>query len=270
VKKKGMSRQDCTFIIEVTHRWADRVVVETIDRGPKKKLATESFVELPASLRDLGVEKDTGQAKKAKVNLKDIRAQHERDRLGDRSVGNQKVSPAQLTISSAAREAEIKRMQADLRKLKKQSGNGSDSDSDSDAGRRKAPSYLEQELAKYSKQKGLAAKQRQVNRKGRKDEEDDLLEAMSHFSKRVKRADEADREGERLTEQDDADGEGIGEGEAEPVPDVDGEIDDDVGWMRHSLKFLVDEKELTRRAEDEYAVSYVVHLYRNEVDGRRS
>jgi hypothetical protein len=33
------------------------------------------------------------------------------------------------------------------------------------------------------------------------------------------------------------------------------DVDDDEGWMNHDLKFEVDEKELTRRAEDEYAVS---------------
>lgn len=155
-------------------------------------------------------------------------------------------------------------MQEDLRKLKKQSGNASDSDSDSDIGR-KGPSLLEQELKKYSKQKGLAAKQKQSNRKGRKDEEDDLLEAMSRFSKRVKtEGDEGDIEREeeerleeerlaRKAEQEQLDPEK--RSEIEHVKDVEGEVDDDVGWMRHSLKFQVDDKELTRRAEEEYSVS---------------
>lgn len=60
------------------------IVVETLDERPKKKQAVESFVDLPPSLQDLGADKDQGKVKKAKVDLKDIRAQHERDRLGDR------------------------------------------------------------------------------------------------------------------------------------------------------------------------------------------
>ncbi|KAI9636105.1 cyclophilin-like domain-containing protein [Dioszegia hungarica] len=232
VKKKGMGRQD---------------LVETLDERPKKKQAVESFVDLPPSLQDLGADKDQGKVKKAKVDLKDIRAQHERDRLGD----------------SAAREAEIKRMQDDLRKLKKLSGQNSDSDSDSDDGRRKGTSYLQEELAKYSKNKGLAAKQRQINRKGRKDEEDDLIEAMSMFSQKVKKVVD-DEETDRLDAEERGNVDEVENGEdgifgasrmgAEPVKDVEGEVDDDVGWMKHSLKFMVDEKELTRRAEEEYSV----------------
>ena len=142
-------------------------------------------------------------------------------------------------------------MQEDLRKLKKRAGEASDSDSDSEARRKKrrsGTSYLEQELARYAKGRGRAA-MRVVNKRGRRDEEDDLLKEMGSFSKRVARADEADGE----------DGEDA-EGDAEqPVNgDREGlEVDDDVGWMRHRLKFVVDEKELTRRAEDEYSVGFV-------------
>jgi peptidyl-prolyl cis-trans isomerase SDCCAG10 len=52
-----------------------------LDERPKKKQATESFVDLPPSLKDLGADGEKS-AKKAKVDLKDIRAQHERERLG--------------------------------------------------------------------------------------------------------------------------------------------------------------------------------------------
>lgn len=62
-------------------------MVETLDERPKRKQATESFVDVPPSLQDLGekdLDKDGPKGKKAKVDLKDIRAQHERERLGDR------------------------------------------------------------------------------------------------------------------------------------------------------------------------------------------
>jgi peptidyl-prolyl cis-trans isomerase SDCCAG10 len=133
-------------------------------------------------------------------------------------------------------------MQDDLRKLKKRAGDASDSDSDDSETRRKkrraGPSYLEQELAKYSRGRGRAAA-KAGNRRGRRDEEDDLLKEMSRFSSKVAQTEEDD------TEVPDEAGEGTEEGL---------EVDDDVGWMRHRLTFVVDEKELTRRAEEEYSV----------------
>lgn len=137
-------------------------------------------------------------------------------------------------------------MQDDLRKLKKAAGNESESDSDSSETRRKrrkGTSYLEQELAKYSKGRGRAAASR-GGRKGKREEEDDLLAELGAFSKRVV-ADQADEDEDRVMDLDTAGGD-MGEGV---------EVDDDVAWMRHRLKFQVDEKELTRRAEEEYSVS---------------
>ena len=148
-------------------------------------------------------------------------------------------------------------MQEDLRRLKKRAGDGSDSDSDSDRARRKRnkKSYLEEELARYASGRGRAAG-KAGNRKGRRDEEDDLLKEMGKFSKRVALAEVEDEE-DGLVTGEVAEGEGDG-GLAEilGLREAPGqEVDDDVGWMRHRLKFVVDEKELTRRAEDEYAVS---------------
>jgi len=128
-------------------------------------------------------------------------------------------------------------MQDDLRALKKSQGNDSDSDSDSDSRhkRRKGASYLEQELSKYSKGRGRAAKGNKKNKR----EEEDLLAELGAFSKRVT----ADDAGQGVRGIDDE--------------EIEGglEVDDDVDWMKHRLKFDVDEKELTRRAEDEYSVS---------------
>lgn len=135
-------------------------------------------------------------------------------------------------------------MQENLRKLKKRTGEVSDSESDEESRkRRRGPSYLEEELAKYQKGRGRAIL-RSANTRKRREEEDDLLAAMTQFSKKV-----SDTPLDALEEEEERTDEGQVE-EGEPL-----EVDDDVDWMRHSLKFLVDEKELTRRAEDEYAVS---------------
>ncbi|WWC68187.1 uncharacterized protein I206_102110 [Kwoniella pini CBS 10737] len=215
VKKKGMTRQD---------------LLEPAETATAKP--AQSYVDVPDSLKNLGSssskkELEKEKEKKAVVDLKAIREQHEREKAG----------------SSASRQAEIKRMEEDLRKLKKRTGDVSDSDSDSDRGkRRKGPSMLEEELAKYSKNRGRAAKH--GSKRGRKDEEDDLLKEMSKFSSKVAKAGPAEREDEAIRPN--AADEVIGE--------EDLEVDDDVEWMKHSLKFVVDEKELTRRAEDEYSV----------------
>lgn len=131
-------------------------------------------------------------------------------------------------------------MQEDLRKLKKRTGEASDSESDTSSTRRKrrkGRSFLDEELAKYTTGRGRAAA-RSGNKKGRRDEEEDILLEMGKFSKRV--AQQTDRDDER------------GDAEADGL-----EVDNDVGWMKHRLKFEVDEKELTRRAEDEYSVSQI-------------
>jgi len=94
-------------------------------------------------------------------------------------------------------------------------------------------------LSKYSKGRGRAAK----GNKKRGREEDDLLAELAGFSKRVT----ADDGGQGLRSVGEDDDEGVEGGL---------EVDDDVDWMKHRLKFDVDEKELTRRAEDEYSVCY--------------
>lgn len=144
-------------------------------------------------------------------------------------------------------------MQDDLRKLKKRTGRGDDSsDSESDEDdrkrkRRQGPSYLDQELAKYSTNKGRAAK----TKSGRRADDDDLLEQMSSFAGRVKKAADVDEGDDDQVDDEKVAGEPAAEAEGEePL-----EVDDDVGWMSHALKFDKENAEQVRRAEDDYTVS---------------
>ena len=134
-------------------------------------------------------------------------------------------------------------MQAKIRKLdKRKSGSDSD-DSDDDAPRKKrsGPSFLDQELARYSAG-------RRGKRSGKKDE-DDVLSALSSFTGKIRKAgtddiarDEDGRESEETRRLDDDTG-GL-------------EVDDDIGFMSHALKALKDDNaEQTRRAESDYTVS---------------
>ncbi|OXG12626.1 peptidyl-prolyl isomerase CWC27 [Cryptococcus neoformans Tu401-1] len=228
IKKKSMTRQDLVDPSEPEHSKS------------KTSKRTETFVDIPSSLKDLGKSReDEAREEKKAVDLKSIRAQHEREKAG----------------GSAARQAEIKRMEEDLRRLKKRNGSVSDSDSDSSPhARRKGPSYLEQELAKYAANRGRAA-MKVGNKRGRRNEEEDVLAEMRKFSTRVMQAgDEPEGEQAEGIEEGEAKEEGMGIGAAMAEEEGGIEVDYDVGWLTHKLKFQVDEKELTRRAEDEYAV----------------
>lgn len=129
-------------------------------------------------------------------------------------------------------------MQEDLRMMKKRMGQDSDTDSEDEEERRKrrrGPSALEQELAKYKSARGRAAREK-WNAKDKRSKDDDLMRDLGMFSKRVMDA----------------------EADEEPMEDGDEaglEVDDDVGWLRHSLKFAHEISDETRRAEDEYEVS---------------
>lgn len=149
-------------------------------------------------------------------------------------------------------------MQESLRKLKKRNGEISDSDSDDSTKkkRRVGPSYLEQELAKYSKGRGRAAAK---GRRGKREEEEDLLKEMGRFSRKV-----ADAFGERDEDEEEDEGAEPTEGGADKagndaqIGEDALEVDDDVGWLRHRLKFTVkDQTEQSRRAEEDYTVSSV-------------
>lgn len=145
--------------------------------------------------------------------------------------------------TSSSRKEDIERMQEDLRLLKKRTGQDSDSESEDEEERRKrrrGPSALEQELSKYKHARGRAAREK-YNPKDRRNNDDDLLRDLGMFTKKVM---EADVEEEEVEEN------------GEVAGDEGLEVDDDVGWLKHSLKFAEEISDETRRAEDEYTVSF--------------
>lgn len=126
-------------------------------------------------------------------------------------------------------------MEEEIRKLnKKRDGNDSD---DELSKKRPKKSYLEEELAKYSKGKGL-------NKKGKKRDEGDVLAALSSFRGTLQSSmpvddDEPLEEGERLPG-----------GEEDPGM----EVDDDFGFIGHTLQFAKDNGEETEKAQRDYEV----------------
>lgn len=139
-------------------------------------------------------------------------------------------------------------MEDEIRKLTRKREGGEDSDDE--AARKKAKktkSYLEEELAKYSKGRGL-----QKKGKGKKDE-GDVLAALNSFRGMLQSSarlgtDDAEEEGDRVVD-------GEGEGEAVPSGEDPGiEVDDDRGFIGHALHFPKDDGEESRKAERDYEV----------------
>ncbi|KAJ7147698.1 cyclophilin-like domain-containing protein [Mycena crocata] len=161
---------------------------------------------------------------------------------------------AQEVASSAnSRKTEIAKMEAEIRTLARRRGGG-DSDDELEAlrnAKKSKKSYLEEELARYAKGKGLHSK-------GKRRDEGDVLAALSSFRGKLAATmavDDDEKEGEGGGEKaDDA----MEDGEAPPKLGYDEdpgmEVDDDAGFMGHALRFPKDDGEETRKAERDYEV----------------
>ena len=157
-------------------------------------------------------------------------------------------------VYRSARKAEIETLEADIRKLaRRRAGGGDDSD---DEPRMKKPkkSYLQQELDKYAKGRGL---QRKGKDKKRKDE-DEVIKALNSFRGKLKNSSVLAGEGggdENRDKSNDVDMDRekektVGGGEEA----LGMEVDDDRGFMSHALHFPKDDGEESRKAERDYEV----------------
>lgn len=129
-------------------------------------------------------------------------------------------------------------MEADIRKLTKRH-NGDDSDDEPAKKKAKSKSYLEEELAKYSKGRGL-------HKKDKKKDESDVLTALTSFRTKLKSTPMDEEEGDRVKDEEEG---VIGEGEDPGI-----EVDDDVDFMSHLLSFPKGNDEEVQKAERDYEV----------------
>ncbi|KXN83976.1 Peptidyl-prolyl isomerase CWC27, partial [Leucoagaricus sp. SymC.cos] len=138
-----------------------------------------------------------------------------------------------------SRQAEIEKMEADIRKIAKRTA-GEDSDEERSKKRPKK-SYLEEELSKYSKSRGLHKK----GKDGRKRDETDVLAALNSLRGKLQSSVRVDDEPEP------GDEEG-GEGKTREEEGI--EVDDDTGFLNHALHFPKDNTEEVEKAERDYEV----------------
>ncbi|KAJ7691976.1 cyclophilin-like domain-containing protein [Mycena rosella] len=200
--------------------------------------AVPDFVAMPApskSVARAAAAVDAAQSKKSD-DITKIREKHAQE----------------ATSSLNSRKTEIAKMEAEIRGLARRRGGG-DSDDELEAMRKtkKSKSYLEEELARYAKGKGL-------HKKGKRRDEGDVLAALSSFRGKLASvaveedmpdADEVDKEDGEDKEKEEGEAPKLGWDE-----DPGMEVDDDAGFMGHALRFPKDDGEETRKAERDYEV----------------
>ena len=165
-----------------------------------------------------------------------------------------------FNVYRTEKQAEIQKLEADIRELSKRTGGktGGDSD-DSDSGHAKKKtkpnkSYLEEELAKYSKGRLFAAGGgRDKDGKKKKRDESDVLAVLDGFRGKLKDF----QPSSSLS--------GLGKGKDPDEMDVDEpgkevaaeeglEVDTDRGFLSHFLTFPKGNSEEVDKAEREYEV----------------
>ena len=159
------------------------------------------------------------------------------------------------------KQAEIQKLEADIRKLSKRTGGNAGGDSDdSDSGHTKkktkpSKSYLEEELAKYSKGRLFAAGGgRDKDGKKKKRDETDVLAVLDGFRGKLKGLQPTSSSGfgkDKDLDEMDVDNE---PGEGATAEEEGLEVDTDRGFLNHLLTFPKDNSEEVDKAEREYEV----------------
>lgn len=200
--------------------------------SPPTKAAPPAEPEVSSKPEAESTDRPKGKSKqKSDIDVIKIREQHQYEKASQKD----------------AQRSEIEKMEAEIRRLTRRREGGSDSEEEAERRKKKKPkSYLEEEVAKYAKGRGLQKRAKD----GRRKDEGDVLAALKSFRGMLQAAGPADS---NLVE----DAEGVqGEGK---VPVVNGEdsgmeVDDDRGFMNHVLQFPKDDGEETRKAERDYEV----------------
>ncbi|KAI0718071.1 cyclophilin-like domain-containing protein [Cerioporus squamosus] len=221
IKKKPIVRPDCMYSLTSL---VDELppIPGVSSEAPKKASKRERTEE--------GSAEPKKSAKKDKeADLTRIREEHEREKAA----------------ASNSRKAEIEKMEAEIRKLTRRAAG---SDDDEPAQKKPKKSYLEEEMAKYAKNRGLNSKKG----KGKRKDEGDILAALNSFRSKLQSTAVADSP---PPAEDGGAGEGAGEEDSKPTAEEEGmEVDDDVGFLGHMLHFPKGNEEEVAKAEREYEV----------------
>ncbi|KAI0039625.1 cyclophilin-like protein [Auriscalpium vulgare] len=205
----------------------------------KKNIARPDLADVPQQLPEsllaqpsrASKPKDRATEKKRSggdvEDLSKIREQHQRQQT------------ARYVLS---RQAEIEKMEADIKKLAKRRA-GEDSDEERSKKKAKPKSYLAEELAKYGRGR--------KKEKGKKDESS-VLAALAGFRSKLQSSEvvrmDVDGAGDAGGPED------IAASEQAAGEDAGIEVDDDRGFMSHLLEFPKGNEEEVAKAERDYEV----------------
>lgn len=183
--------------------------------------------------------------KSESLDITKIRQKHAQEQASERYtcfVGESFGCYTNTFRISNLRKADIEKMEAEIRKLaRRRDGN----DSDDEPSKKKAKkSYWQEEIAKYSKGRG-------VSKKGKKKDEGDVLAALNSFRGKLKSS-----TFDSTNDADEDAGEAGGEKSELPAGDEDPgiEVDNDRGFLSHALHFPKDNGEESKKAERDYEV----------------
>ncbi|KAI0675962.1 cyclophilin-like protein [Trametes maxima] len=167
---------------------------------------------------------DEKKPKKDESEITKIRERHEREKAAQ----------------SNSRQSEIARMEAEIRKLTRR---GEDSDEEP-VKKKPKKSYLEEEMSKYAKARGVHGKKG----KGKRDE-GDVLAALNSFRHKLKSTALEDSPPPEPTGD-----EAAADAPVALVEEEGMEVDNDTGFLGHALHFPKGNEEEVAKAEREYEV----------------
>ncbi|KAJ6580766.1 cyclophilin-like domain-containing protein [Mycena capillaripes] len=205
---------------------------DLVDDPQAVAVTVPDFVGMPASTKPTARATDDRPASSKKhEDITKIREKHAKE----------------AASSANSRKTEIEKMEAEIRSLARRRGGG-DSDDELEAMRKtkKSKSYLEEELARYAKGKGLRTK-------GKRRDESDVLAVLNSFRGKLARMPVE----EDMPAEEDADAKDSDAPEAPKLgwdEDPGMEVDDDAGFMGHALRFPKDDGEESLKAERDYEV----------------
>ncbi|KAI0761824.1 cyclophilin-like domain-containing protein [Trametes elegans] len=219
-KKKPIVRPDLVDNPEMPATLSSPIPEPPAPKGKEKeRSSTRDRTEEPESKPRQQSEK---KSKKDESEITKIREKHEREKAAQ----------------SNSRQSEIERMEAEIRKLTRR---GEESD-DEPVKKKPKKSYLEEEMSKYAKARGVHKKG-----KGKKDE-GDVLAALSSFRNKLKST--AVEDSPPPPDQPEQEG-----AEPRPVAEEEGmEVDNDTGFLGHALHFPKGNEEEVAKAERDYEV----------------
>ncbi|KAK0457397.1 cyclophilin-like protein [Desarmillaria tabescens] len=223
-RRKGAKKSDFLFSYDTAEEEPVSFKKKGIARpdlaeDPQPSVSIPDFVSNPPKSSVKTSEETTESKAKKKRDASDLTKIREQHAQGQAAGEN-------------ARKAEIEKME----------GRNSETCEGGRSAKRTKKSYLEEELSKYSKGRGL-------HKKGKRRDEGDILAALNSFRGKLQST--------MLEEPEPLDDAGEPNGENAPGP-VEGdpgiEVDDDRGFLGHALHFPKDDGEESRKAERDYEV----------------